>query len=380
MASEFDVGTDRRSTGSIKWARYSKRQNIIPMWVADMEFRAPRPVLNALADRVEHGVIGYDAATKELDAATVSWLATRYDWEIDARWLVWIPGVMSGVSAAASMTPACDDPVMTLTPIYPPFRETPGRVHRRLVEVPLSLGGDRWEFDFERIEKCEMKVLLLCSPHNPTGRVWTRPELERIAAICEDKDILICSDEVWADLVLDSDGRYIPIATLDAKTAARTITLMSPSKTFNIAGLFCAFAVIPNATLRRRFEKAVRASFTWPNVLGLVAARAAFEECEPWRRELVDYLGENHARVREEVARMSGLSMLPAEATFVAWIDVRAAKLGDPHAFFEDAGVGLSDGAEFGSPGWVRLNFGCPRSMLDEALKRMREALLRRNT
>ncbi len=380
MTSKFDVETDRRSTGSIKWARYSEQPHVLPMWVADMEFRAPRPVLDALAGRIEHGILGYDAPTSELNAAAVSWLAARYAWEIDLDWLVWIPGVMSGVAAASSMTPAPDDPVMTLTPIYPPFRETPGRVHRKLVEVPLALTDDRWEFDFERIEKRETKVLLLCSPHNPTGRVWTRGELERLAAICRDRDILICSDEIWSDLVLDPAGRHIPIATLDVGTAERTITLMSPSKTFNIAGLYCAFAVIPNAELRRRFQKAVRTSFTETNVLGLVAALAAFGECEPWRRGLVAHLRANHARVSEEVAAMPGLSMLPAEATFVAWIDARAACLDDPRTFFEDAGVGLSDGAEFGSPGWVRLNFGCPRSMLDEALGRMREALLRRGS
>ncbi|MHC4252563.1 MAG: MalY/PatB family protein [Planctomycetota bacterium] len=378
MAGEFDVGTDRRSTAAIKWARYAERPRVIPMWIADMEFRAPRPVLDALGRRVEHGVIGYDAPTKELDSAVVSWLASRHSWEIDTDWLVWIPGVMPGVAVSSSIAAAPDDPVMTVTPIYPPFLEVPGRVRRRLVEVPLARPDGRWAFDFEEIEKREAKVFLLCSPHNPTGRVWTRPELERLAAICRDKDALICSDEIWCDLVIDPASRHVPIASLDAETAERTITLMSPSKTFNIAGLYCALAVIPNAGLRRRFRGAIRASFTVPNALGLVAALAAFSEGEPWRRELVAYLRANHARVHEEVEGTAGLAMLPAEATFVAWIDARGAELGDPHGFFEEAGVGLSDGVDFGAPGWVRLNFGCPRSMLDEALGRMRQALLRR--
>jgi cystathionine beta-lyase len=368
--SPFDIRIDRRSTGSMKWGRYAARPSVLPMWVADMEFQAPPPVLEALRRHVDHGVLGYDAPTRELDGAVVRWLASRHGWEVDPSWLVWMPGVMPGVSACCAIAGEAGDPVGTVTPIYPPFLVAPTGRDRRIVRMPLTRTATSWEIDFGRLEAEPMKVLLLCSPHNPTGRVWTRAELERIAAVCREKNVLICSDDIWCDLVLDPGCRHVPIASLDPGTADRTVTLMAPSKTFNLAGLYCAFAVVPNARLRRAFEAAL-ASWVRPNTLGLTAALAAYREGEPWLGELIPYLLANRDRVRDAVGRIPRLSMVPGEATYLAWIDARGMGVPDPQRRFEAAGLALFDGVPFDAPGWLRLNFGCPRGMVDDAMQIM---------
>jgi len=375
MAYDFDAAVDRRDSGSLKWSRYASRPDVLPMWVADMDFAAPGPVLEAIRARVAHGVFGYEQATHELADAVVAWCAARYEWEIDRSWLVWTPGVVPGLIACAAVAGGAGDLVAVTTPIYPPFLEAPGVARRTLVKVPLAFDGEKYGFDFDGLAASGARMLLLCSPHNPTGRVWTRDELARLAELCCDRDMIVCADEIWSDLVIDPAARHIPLASLDSKIAARTVTLMAPSKTFNIAGLYCSFAVVPDAKLRRAFAAEVNARHTHVNAVGLAAALAAYRECEPWRRELVAYLARNHEAILEAAGRMGGLSMAPAEATYLAWIDCRGANLGDPNERFLKAGVALSDGPAFDAPGWVRLNFGCPRSMLDEALSRMGKVL-----
>ncbi len=221
-------------------------------------------------------------------------------------------------------------------------------------------------------------MLLLCSPHNPVGRVFDEAELRRLADFARRHDLLICSDEIHCGLVLDEDCRHRPIAALDADAAQRTITLMAPSKTWNVPALYCAFAVIPDAGLRRRYRHAMRGIVPHVNVLGMVAAEAAYRDGDPWRQALLAYLRGNRDRVMEAVAAMPGISLARPEATYLAWLDCRELiaeyNIGDVAAFFEAAGVGLSDGRYFGAPGWLRLNFGCPRATLDEALARMATA------
>lgn len=223
------------------------------------------------------------------------------------------------------------------------------------------------------------RLLLLCSPHNPVGRVFDQAELRRLADFAERHDLLICSDEIHCGLVLDADRPHRPIAALDAAVAKRTITLMAPSKTWNIPALYCAFAIIPDAALRRRYRHEMRGLIPHVNVLGMVATEAAYRDGDAWRHALLAYLRGNRDRVVDAVGTMPGLSMTVPEATYLAWIDCRgmmaARGIDDPAAFFEAAGVGLSDGRFFGAPGWVRLNFGCPRATLDAALRRMAQAL-----
>jgi len=247
-----------------------------------------------------------------------------------------------------------------------------------VVQVPRACREGRWGLDLEALERAvspKSRLLLLCSPHNPVGRVWSRQELTSLAEFAERHDLVICSDEIHAGLVLEESVRHLPIATLSPEVARRTITLLAPSKTFNVPGLGCSFAVIPDDTLRRAFRKAMGRIVPHVNLLGYTAAEAAYRDGEEWRRELIAYLRGNRDLVAREVGQMPGLCVAKVEATYLSWIDVRETGIEDPVGFFEQAGVGLSGGADFGLPGYVRLNFGCPRSLLAEALRRMRAAL-----
>jgi cystathionine beta-lyase len=267
---------------------------------------------------------------------------------------------------------------MTAVPVYPPFLTAPGHFRRNLIQVPLEEKNNRWQFDFDRLERSittKTRLFILCNPHNPVGRVYARDELETLAAICKKHDIVICSDEIHCGLILDEDKPHIPMASLDPETAARTITLMAASKTFNLPGLGCAFAVIGEKDLRRRFKEAMAGIVPMVNALGYTASRVAFEDCDDWHTALLDYLRGNREIVQTAVRRMPHLSMASVEATYLAWIDMRAAGIRNLTAFFEEAGVGLQDGIEFVGPGFVRLNFGCSRSLLEKALKRMAVAL-----
>ena len=374
---DFDTPVERRATASLKWDKYSHR-DIIPLWVADMDFQSPPAVIKALQQRVADGVFGYTIAPQELNDVVVVMLKNLYGWEIEPEWLVWLPGLVTGLNVVCRSLGEEGDDVMTAVPAYPPFLTAPEHFRRNLIKVPLEEKNNRWQFDFDRLEKsitAKTRLFILCNPHNPVGRVYTRDELETLAAICKKHDIVICSDEIHCGLILDKDKPHIPTATLDPETAARTITLMSASKTFNLPGLGCAFAVIGEKNLRRRFREAMAGIVPMANALGYTATRVAFEDGSDWHEALLDYLRGNRDTVQRAVNRMSHLSMAPVEATYLAWIDIRAAGIRNPTAFFEDAGVGLQDGIEFDGPGFVRLNFGCSRSLLEKALQRMAGAL-----
>lgn len=377
--TDFDAPIDRRSVPGEKWGRYAGR-DVLPLWVADMDFAAPPVVIDALTKRIEHGVFGYTDVTPGLVDAISKGIADDHNWQIEPEWLVWLPGVVSGFNLACRAVGDAGDEVFTATPVYPPFLSAPGNNDRNLVTRPLVYADGRWGWDRAAVEAAMSpltRMLLLCNPHNPVGRVFDRDELRWLADLAERHDLVICSDDIHCGLVLDDNTPHIPIASLDAATAKRSITLMAPSKTWNIASLYFAFAVIPDADLRRRFRRAMRGIVPHPNVLGLVAAEAAYRDGGPWRRALIDYLRGNADLVMEAVAAMPGLSAARPEATYLAWIDCRDAGIEEPMKFFEAAGVGLSDGAPFGMPGFVRLNFGCTRALLREALDRMGKAVRR---
>jgi cystathionine beta-lyase len=252
---------------------------------------------------------------------------------------------------------------------------------RKVLRVPLAHTGDSWRFDFEAFERAvqaDTRLFLLCNPHNPVGRCFDKDELLAVAAFCKRRDLVICSDEIHNELVLAPEKRHVPIASLDADIARCTITLMAPSKTYNIPGLGASVAIIPDSHLRARFHRAMAGIVPHVNVLGLVAALAAYRDCRPWRDELLTYLRGNRDLVDRELARIPGLSVSPVEATYLTWIDARALGVENPTTFFEKAGVGLSDGVPFAGPGYVRLNFGCSRSLLAQALARMKEAVATR--
>ncbi len=382
MTLDFQTPPDRRNSASQKWDKYAQR-DVIPLWVADMDFTSPEPVLQALYQRIEHGVMGYTLPPASLVAAVQAYLQDRFDWTIEPDWLVWLPGLVTGLNVACRAVGSPGDEVITATPVYPPFLTAPVYAGRKRVEVPMAADRDRWQWDFDRLDAAagsRARLLLLCSPHNPVGRVFSKTELERLVEWCNRRDVIICSDEIHCDLVLDRERPHIPTATLNDAARDRTITLMAPSKTFNIPGLGCAFAVIAAPDLRRRFRRAMAGIVPSVNLLGYVAAEAAYRDGWSWHADLLDVLRANRDRVHAAVSAMPGLVTWPVEATYLTWIDVRPSGIERPAAFFEEGGVGLSDGAEFGLPGFVRLNFGCAPGLLEKALARMAAALGTRPT
>lgn len=374
---DFDTPIDRRGTSSLKWAAYHGR-DIIPMWVADMDFRAPPPVLDALRARVEHGVFGYAIVPEELTDAFVRRCRDRYGWAVDPEWLVWLPGVVPGLNLACRALTAPGQAVASFTPVYPPFLAIPGESGRTLVRVPLHRVGTRDTLDldaFARMAPPDTRLLLLCSPHNPTGTVFTREELHALGAFCRKREISVCSDEIYADLRLD-DSAHIPFPVAAPEMAERSVTLFSPGKTFNLTGLNIGVAVIPDAQSRKRFADEARHLVPHPNALAYVAALAAYRDGEPWRQALLPILRRNAHMVRDFIAaHPERLSGTPPAATYLAWIDARNLAVPDPTAFFRAAGVGLSSGTPFGAEGFVRMNVACTRHTLEEALARMTQAL-----
>jgi cystathionine beta-lyase len=374
---DFSIPVERRNTASMKWDKY-KGRDVIPLWVADMDFCSPPAVIDALQQRIAHGVFGYTLPPESLNSTVVEMLQADYGWEIEPQWLVWLPGLVTGLNVACRAVGQDDDDVMTAVPVYPPFLSAPENSRRRLVKVPLQEKNNHWTFDFDLLESAitpDTRLFLLCNPHNPVGRVFTRDELTALSIICQKHDIIICSDEIHCGLLLDEDKVHLPTSTLDPEVAKRTITLMSPSKTFNLPGLGCAFAVISDEKLRRRFVQAKSGIVPLVNAMGFAAAEAAYQDCADWHAELLEYLRGNRDTVARAIADMPLISMAPIEATYLAWIDVRSADLENPVQFFEEAGVGLQDGIEFDGSGFVRLNFGCPRPLLEEALGRMKSAM-----
>jgi len=309
----------------------------------------------------------------------VDMLRKKYAWEVVPTSIVWLPGLVSGLNLACRSVGKEGDEVMTLTPVYPPFLSAPGLSGKVLSPVYLVQDGDQqWRIDMDQCSHAvtdRTSLFLLCNPHNPTGRIFSRQELTTIALFCDDNDMVICSDEIHCDLLLDRDKAHIPIATLSPGIAQRTITLMAPSKTYNVPGLGCSFAVIENRNLRSRFKQCMKGFIPDVTLFGYVAAKAAYRDCSAWHAALIDYLVGNRAAVEEMVRATAGLKVNHVEATYLAWIDARTLPVESLPLFFENAGVGLSDGTDFGQPGYLRLNFGCPRPMLAAALNRMASAI-----
>ena len=369
----------RRRT-SEKWRTYP--DDVLPLFVAEMDFTLADVVADAITARVRASDIGYAGSPGRVGEVFSGFAQRRWGWQPDPAGVRLTTDVSVVIVEALRVLISPGDAVIINPPVYPPFFDMVPEAGGRVVEVPLISDDAGYRLDVDGIGQAfadGAKALLLCSPHNPVGRVFDADELRGLADFAARHDLLVCSDEIHCGLVLDADRPHRPLAALDEATARRTITLMAPSKTWNIPALYCAFAIIPDAALRRRYVHAMRGVVPHVNVLGMVAAEAAYRDGDAWRQALLDYLRGNRERVLEAVAAMPGLSATRPEATYLAWIDCREmmAERGvtDPAAFFEAAGVGLSDGTFFGAPGFVRLNFGCPRATLDAALARMAHAL-----
>lgn len=370
---------DRVGSDSVKWHKYAG-QDVIPLWIADTDFAADDNILHALQQRIEHGVLGYGCVTEAFCDAVVAYLARQYDWRIDPAWICPLPGVVPGLNIARAVTQARGKhAALTVSPTYPHLRKNPPILDFRQQFVEADDGGDAWTVDFaalaERIDD-DTGLLLLCHPHNPLGKVYSEAELEAFAELARAKNLLVCSDEIHCDLILDG-SRHRPFASLNDDALARSITLMAPSKTYNIAGLTCSFAVIADSALRQQFTSQCAGLCGDVNILGMAAATAAFNHGEAWRQAMIVALQDNAKLLYARINAMPYLRMKPVHATYLAWIDARALPVAQPQHFFEQAGVGLADGADYGWPGFVRLNFGCDQALLEQALKRMAEAVTR---
>lgn len=374
----FDQLIDRRHTDSEKWAKY-QGQDILPLWVADTDFAAPPAVTAALQQRVAHSVFGYGFVPDSMRDAVVDHVRYYFDWAVEAEWLMFLPGLVCGLNLVTRA--CCDDGLSVLmpTPIYPPFKNAALFNNRPAVDIPMRLDDGRWVLDLEQFEaqaKAHPGALFLfCNPQNPGGTVYRREELMAISDIADRYGLIVCSDEIHADLVLEPGVKHIPFASLDTPAAAQSIVLMAPSKTFNIAGLGCSVAIVPDASLRNKLMRAARGIIPHVNVLGLVAAEAAYRQGRDWLAEQLRYLRANRDQLVAKVQSLPGLEMVSPEATYLGWIDCRALQLKQPEHYFEQHGLGLSPGQPFGNGQFVRLNFGCRNDTLSEALNRLEQAI-----
>lgn len=376
MAFNFDLWVDRSHSDSVKWDKYRGR-DIIPLWVADTDFPSPPAIIDALQQRVAHAVFGYGHPSPELIEVFTHRMLERYGWRINPEWLVFLPGLVCGLNLCVRAFTAEGEGTLAPSLIYPPFRKAAKFAGRMQLPVPLVLQDRRWLLDFSAVEaqlSGAERLLMLCNPQNPGGTVYRRQELLQQHQFAKNHNLVVCSDEIHCDLLLEPGCEHIPFATLNEDAAQRSVTLMSPSKTFNIAGLGASMAIIPNPELRKKLVRARSGIVPEVDVLALVAAQAAYQHGQEWLDALLIYLRANRDWVTERINAMPGLTLQPVEATYLAWIDCSQLPVDNPHAFFEQAGVGLSPGLDFGNRRFVRLNFGCRRELLSQALDRMQLA------
>ena len=370
MSFDFDTPVERAGTWSTRWERHAGR-DVIPLWVADTDFRAAPAILEALAARIEHGVFGYSTPPPELRGAITRRMAQRYGWRIEPSWIVFIPGVVPGLHLAARKLIAADGHAIIPRPVYHHFRKAMELAPRAFSEAPLVLESGRWVFDLDAIKRSissKTRAFFLCNPQNPGGTVFRRAELERIADLS--RELIIVSDEIHCDLVLEPGLRHVPIASLSPEISRRTVTLMSANKAFNIPAAGCAWAIIEDPALRSAFSSEVAGHVIGsPSVMGLAATKAALEHGDDWLAAQLDYLRGN----RDLVEKQIGLPMAHVEATYLAWIDCSGIE--DAAELFLKHGVSVYGGAQFGDARFIRMNFGTQRAMLSEALQRMKQAL-----
>ena len=347
------------------------------MWVADMDFQTDPLILEALHAAVEHGVFGYTHEPPDFAPALAEHFLQRHGWQIDPASVIGMPGVVNGLAITARLLTEPGDEILTFTPIYPPFLTLPALAGRRCKQVALARRQDRWEIDWDALAAAispTAKLLWLCHPHNPTGMVFSSNDLLGLAEFAQVNSLRIVSDEIWADLVLDPSAGHIPLAALDHPAARRAITLVAPSKTWNLAGLGCAAGIVPEAHLRRQWRGAGGGLVPMVNPLGYAAAAAAWRLGDPWRQRLLGLLRRHMQIVATAVAQIPGLEWIPPRATYLAWIDCRGTGVADPFAACLAAGLGPSDGLDFGAPGFIRLNVACPTSRLETGLSRLKTA------
>lgn len=374
---DFDTMISRENTASLKWDFY-KGRDVLPFWVADMDFAVAEPIRKALEERLGHALYGYTVAPEGLAPAIIEHLDTHFDWQVDPEWIVWLPGVVTGLAIACRAFCPDGHEVVTNPPIYHHFFGSHDAARQHLVQVPLHQVDGRWTYDLEAMEAAfndKTRVLLMSSPHNPTGTVFAEDELQAVTNLCARYNVIMVSDEIHCDLVIDKAVKHCPVAKASGAEEDRVVTLMSGSKTWNLAGLNCSFAIIKDKALRKKFKAASYAIVPGVPPLAYVATEAAYRHGEEWRQALLDYLAANYEFIKTELADVAGMDVQPIQATYLAWINVSGLPVDDVKGLFEKFGAGLSSGEQFGQAGYVRLNFACPREMLSEGLMRIKKAV-----
>ncbi|MTI18751.1 pyridoxal phosphate-dependent aminotransferase [Rhodobacteraceae bacterium RKSG542] len=387
MAIDFDSIVDRKNTHSMKWDEMESRYGIsaedgIPMWVADMDFRPPQAVNDMLKAQAEHGINGYYGDDDAFKQSIVSWMDRRHGFTVEKDWISTVPGVVAGYSLAIQAFSEPGDGVLVFSPVYHAFGRAVHANNRKLIESQLLIEGGQYKIDFETLPSLvdkKTKILLLCTPHNPGGRVWTREELEQICAFCLERGILIISDEIHEDLVF-SGYKHIPTATLSPEIAARTITFSAASKTFNLAGFMTAAAIISDEDIRKRYAAQANACGIGPNRLGSLATTAAYNNGDEWVDAVVEYIEGNEKLLAEGLeAAIPGAKVMRLHSTYLSWVDVSGVDLPFNEVLRRierDAKVAVNHGATFGKGGetFVRFNLACPRAMVTEAIARIEAA------
>lgn len=384
---DFDRVIDRRGTSSLKWDFAEKivgTSGLVPLWVADMDFEAPVEIVRALEARVKHGIFGYTLEPESYYEAAADWLQRRHGWEVRREWMLPSPGVIPSLAAAILGLTEPGDGIVIQPPVYYPFALRISGNARRVVENPLTLSGGRWEMDLDGLAKVvdkRTRMLVLCSPHNPVCRVWDRETLHALADFCSHRSIVIVSDEIHNDLVMPG-FRHTPLASLSREAAAISVTLVSATKSFNLAGLGGSLALIPDTGLRARFDAVQHSVFAGPaNALAAAAAEAAWRQGERWLEELLVYVQGNYRYLADYLAgNLPRVKVSPLEGTYLCWLDMRDLRLSDDvikEKLQRDAGLWLDEGRKFGrgGEGFQRLNLACPRSILSDAVERLARAL-----
>lgn len=387
MKYNFDEIVDRKGTHALKTdallSRYGNA-DLIPLWVADMDFKSPPAVAEAIIERAKHGIFGYTMASQSYYDSIINWVGRKHNWQVEQDWIGFIPGIVKGIAFVIDCFTSPDHKVIIQLPVYHPFRIIPTLHHRVVVDNQLVLQAGQYYMDLQGLKDLidpACKVLILCNPHNPGGRVWTRQELVDIAEICYDNNILVISDEIHSDLVF-APHTHIPFASVSDKAATNSITFMAPSKTFNIAGIVSSFAVIPNAEIREKFHTYLtRYELEEGHIFAYLATEAAYNEGEEWLDEAKDYIWKNIIFVGEYLqVNIPQIKMMTPQASFLVWLDCRELNLSQEELvslFVNDAKLALNDGTMFGAggEGFMRMNVGTPKVNIEKALENLKKAI-----
>ncbi|MBF0575279.1 MalY/PatB family protein [Dysgonomonas sp. GY617] len=383
----FDQIIDRRGTNALKIDVLKERygsEDLIPLWVADMDFLSPPAVTEAIIERAKHGLFGYTCPSQEYYNSIINWVKRSHDWTLDQQWITFIPGIVKGIAFVIDCFSTKEDHVIIQPPVYHPFRIIPSLHQRKVVDNPLVLEAGQYKMDLSDLKKridTSSKILILCNPHNPGGRVWTKEELADLAEVCYDNDILVISDEIHSDMAFENN-KHVPFASVSEKAAQNSITFMAPSKTFNIAGIVSSYSIIPNEKIRTKFNNYLKSSeLEEGHIFAYLAAQAAYEKGEEWLIEAKDYIWGNIQFVDQFLkTNIPQIKAMIPEASFLVWLDCRELDLTQKDLvslFVKDAKLALNDGMMFGKggEGFMRLNVGSPRSVIEKALNNLKAAI-----